>query len=239
MSRFRNPLVFVVVTIFLTAQYSLLRDGGLSTLVKPLPILFFAAVLAFSLKRKGGKFVLLSLLAASLGDVLLDLGDAWLRAGAVVFIGSTLLLADAFNLRQKSLERRVPRAIDALIVAILFMSAAFFVAQMSAALPDTLIVGSVLMALSALLISLAATTALRDGASGDPMSSRLIAFFGACGIVSNFILYTLGLAGFTFPRDLVIQLYYWGQAAVTWSFLLPIKVTATKNPAERRGVFDG
>lgn len=199
----------------LALQYSLLRSTEFSTFVKPLPIIFWAFVMFVSSKRKGGNWVLLSLCLAAIGDIMLDLGPGWLIPATIPFLGSTLFLALAFHVRgSKGL------GLKSLLLLLPIALAAFaFHTLMAPLIGEAAKIGAVLMILSTLLIwkSLSVLIFKRD--SEDLRIYRAMGFLGACGVVANYVLYSINIGLNPIPRDLVIQLYYWGQAFAAWSFL--------------------
>lgn len=84
-------------------------------------------------------------------------------------------------------------------------------------------IGAVLMLLSTLLIWQSLTVLIFKRESDDLRFYRFMGFIGTCGIVANYVLYSINIGLTPIPRDLVIQLYYWGQAFAAWSFLKAVK----------------
>jgi hypothetical protein len=208
------------MTLLLTGLYSLLRTTEWSTVVKPLPILFWALVVLLSAKRPAAKWVIASLLAAALGDILLDLGPEWLLIATIPFLGSTLLLSLAFHLRGKAANVSLGLSKDVLLLLPFLALAVGFHLFMAPRLAEAANVGAILFLLSTLLLWRAVSLVVRKN-TADPLLVRFIGFLGACGIVANYILYTINIGLHPVPRDLVIQAYFWGQAFAAWSFLRP------------------
>lgn len=205
-------------TLLLCLQYSLLRETEWSTWVKPLPVIFWWLIVWFSPKRPAACWLQCSLFAAFLGDIMLDLGPGWLLVATVPFLGSTALLAFALDRRMRFNPGALSWRTELLILIPLVVLATVFHTSLSQQLAHAAGMGAVLMGLSVLLIWRALAAALAcESAEYDPR--RWLAVFGCCGIVANYVLYSVDLAGYAVPRDLVIQVYYWGQALVAWSFL--------------------
>ena len=171
-----------------------------------------------------------SLIAALAGDVMLDLGPDWLIPATVPFLGSTLLLAFAFHLRLGGGFGRQAGKELALLAPVAAAALALF-AAMAPGLADAAPVGAVLLALSVLLLWRALAALLFNTAPEDARWRRRAGLAGACGIVANYVLYAVDLSVRPVPRDLVIQVYYWGQAFAAWSFLL-------YSPAQKRRTQD-
>ena len=213
------------ITFLLCLQYSLLRETTYSTIVKPLPVIFWLLIVLFSDRRPEWKWVIGSLLAAFIGDILLDLGPDWLKIATIPFLGSTALLALAFHFRVTNTTDK-----PALVKEILLLLpiAGFFFAcyQYIASYSDkAATVGAILFTLSGLLLWRATAVLLFKKDSEDANFRRKMGVLGACGIVANYMLYSIDLSIQPMPRDLVIQVYYWGQAFAAWSFLAPEKIT--------------
>jgi hypothetical protein len=217
---FRNDYFRFGSTLVLAVLYSGLRETEVSTLVKPLPVIFWCFIVWFSPKRREGYRVLASLCTAFIGDILLDLGEDWLIVATVPFLGSTLILATAFHLRSRSGLRNfhVSKEISLLVIwaiaAIVFYGLTAIRLEMSERLN-----GAVLLAISVLLLWRSSAVALLSTDPLDHRFRRWIGFAGAFGIVANYLLWAIDLGGTDIPRDLVIQVYYWGQASAAWSFL--------------------
>ncbi|MEP3890561.1 MAG: lysoplasmalogenase family protein [Hellea sp.] len=209
------------ITLILTLQYSLLRMTDFSTVVKPLPIIFWLAIILFSPKRPEGRWVVVSLFCAAIGDILLDLGAGWLIPATIPFLGSTLILAFAFYMRGRSAIGKTQRLQSFPLLVPIALLAIGFHSLMAPLMGEAAKIGAVLMLLSTLLIwqSLMVLVLKRD--SDDLRVHRLLGFIGTCGIVANYILYSINIGLNPVPRDLVIQLYYWGTAFTAWSFLRP------------------
>lgn len=219
---FRNDYFRFGATLGLAVLYSLLRSTEYSTLVKPLPIILWCVIVFFSAKRREGNWVLASLGAAFVGDILLDLGENWLIVATVPFLGSTLLLALAFHLRSRA-NKPSPNSWKELILLapIALGAVAFYFFTAPYMEPSARNIGSILLSISVLLLWRSLAVAVFGGASDDGQHRCWIGFAGACGIVMNYLLYTINLGVHPVPRDLVIQVYYWGQAFAAWSFLKP------------------
>jgi len=215
MKLLQNNYIRFGVTLTLTLQYSLLRTTEFSTFVKPLPIIFWLLVVLVSPKRVGGRWLALSLFCAAIGDVLLDLGPDWLIPATIPFLASTLILAFAFHLRGGK-----TKTLKAFLVLIPIALLAFgFHRFMAPLMGEAAKIGAVLMVLSTLLIWQPLTVLIFKRNTDDLNIYRLMGFVGACGIVANYVLYSVNIGFKPVPRDLVIQLYYWGQAFAAWSFL--------------------
>ncbi|MGB0906747.1 MAG: lysoplasmalogenase family protein [Maricaulaceae bacterium] len=211
----QNNYVRFGVTAMLAALYSALRSTEYSAFVKPLPIMFWCLVVIASPKRVEGRWVLASLCAAFVGDILLDLGEGWLIIATVPFLGSTLLLALAFHLRSRGASIHAVKDIS-LLLPILLGAILFYHLTAPHMELAARRIGAVLLGLSVLLLWRSLAVAMF---SDDPRLRRLAGVIGACGIVANYLLYSVNLGIRPVPRDLVIQVYYWGQAFAAWSFL--------------------
>ena len=84
---------------------------------------------------------------------------------------------------------------------------------------EAVTIGGVLFALSVFLLSTSLSNLLFNESEKSYHYKPLIGFLGACGIVANYVLYSIDLYLAPIPRDIVIQVYYWGTALVTWSYL--------------------
>jgi hypothetical protein len=207
-------------TLVLAGLYSALRTTDISTLVKPLPVILWAVIVLYSPKRPEGRWVLASLCAAFIGDILLDLGEDWLIIATVPFLGSTLLLAVAFHIRSEAKISDVLRIRElALLIPLILAATMFYHATAPHMEASARLIGSVLITISVLLLWRAVSVAVTKTSANDPAFLRWAGFIGACGIVANYLLYSVNLTGHAVPRDLVIQVYYWGQAFAAWSFL--------------------
>lgn len=207
------------ITFLLCLQYSLLRETAYSTIVKPLPVIFWLLIVLFSDKRPEGKWVIASLAAAFIGDILLDLGPNWLKIATIPFLGSTALLAAAFHFRVKNSPTKPSLLKEILLllpIAIFFFACYQYIAAYSA---EAATVGAILFTLSCLLLWRSTAALLFKKDQEDARFRRMMGVLGACGIVANYILYAIDLSIQPMPRDLVIQVYYWGQAFAAWSFL--------------------
>ena len=213
------------MTFLLCLQYSLLRETDYSTIVKPLPVIFWFLVVLFSNKRSEGNWILLSLFCAFIGDVLLDLGADWLKIATVPFLGSTALLAIAFHIRLRKDGNKTTYLKDVLLLIPIAASAIFLHLQLAPHLGDAATIGAVLLTLAVLLLWRALAVLLFKNNTEDLRLRRIMGLIGACGIVANYVLYSINLSVQPIPRDLVIQVYYWGQALVAWSFLNSHKIT--------------
>ena len=215
----KNNVFRFGITFLLCLQYSLLRETSYSTIVKPLPVIFWFFIVLFSDKQAAGKWVLFSLFAAFIGDILLDLGPNWLKIATIPFLGSTALLALAFHFRGRDeLQSSTFFKEIALLlpIAFLFFGLYQYIASYSA---DAATVGAVLFTLSVLLLWRSLSVLLFKKDTTDVTFRRIIGVIGACGIIANYVLYAINLSIQPIPRDLVIQVYYWGQAFAAWSFL--------------------
>ena len=217
MALLRNNYFRFGATLILAALYSLLRTTDLSILVKPLPVILWLLIMLASPTHRGGNWVIASLVLAFIGDILLDIGDKWLAIGVVPFLCSTVLLAIAFHIKNSKHWLRVSLKEILLLGFIIFQAVVLF-GMMTPHLGEYAKIGAVLLALSVSLLWRSLSAALWNS-SETTNYIQWIGFFGACGIVANYVLYAINLGPFSVPRDLVIQLYYWGQAFATWSFL--------------------
>ena len=219
----RNNFFRFGMTFLLCLQYSLLRETEYSTIVKPLPVIFWFLVVLFSNKRPEGKWVLFSFFCAFIGDVLLDLGAEWLKIATVPFLGSTALLAVAFHFRVRNDGQEIAYGKDFLLLIPIAMSAILLHLRLAPHLGDAATIGAVLLTLAVLLLWRSLAVLLFKNKTVDTTSRRMMGLLGACGIVVNYVLYSINLSVQPIPRDLVIQVYYWGQAFVAWSFLFKEK----------------
>jgi len=215
----RNNVFRFGITFLLCLQYSLLRETNYSTIVKPLPVIFWFFIVLFSERRTESNWVLISLFAAFVGDVLLDLGDNWLMIATVPFLGSTALLALGFHFRMYKDYNPPTYDKDLLVLVPIAVSAILLHLQLSPYLGDARNIGAVLLTLAVLLLWRASAVLLFKNNSSDPTFRRWVGLIGASGIVANYVLYSINISVQPVPRDLVIQVYYWGQAFVAWSFL--------------------
>lgn len=207
------------ITFLLCLQYSLLRETSYSTIVKPLPVIFWLFIVFFSEKRREGKWVILSLLAAFIGDILLDLGPNWLKVATIPFLGSTALLALAFHFRGRRSEEK-PTFLKEVFLLLPIAALFFGLYQYIAAYSDkAATIGAVLFTLATFLLWRSMAVLLFKKDQEDANIRRVMGVIGACGIIANYVLYAIDLSIQPIPRDLVIQVYYWGQAFAAWSFL--------------------
>lgn len=219
MMPWKNNVFRFGITFLLCLQYSLLRETGYSTIVKPLPVVFCLLIVFFSEKRPEGKWIILSLSAAFIGDILLDLGPNWLIIATIPFLGSTALLALAFHFRVSTdtVKRSILKEVGLSIpIVILFLGLYRYLLAYS---NNAATVGAVLFTLSALLLWRSVAVLLFKNNEVDADFRRVMGVIGACGIIANYVLYAIDLSVHPIPRDLVIQVYYWGQAFAAWSFL--------------------
>lgn len=221
-SAFRNDYFRFGATLIFAVLYSALRTTEYSTVVKPLPVLLWAIVVLLSPKRPEANLVFVSLSMALIGDVLLDLGDRWLIIATVPFLGSTLLLAFAFHLRTRKVVARDRRLVDLLILVPIVVAAVLFYRFTAPFLdPAAQRIGAVLLLISVILIWRSLSLSLLAPKDSTWTFRHWVGLLGASGIVANYLLYSINLGIHPVPRDLVIQVYYWGQAFAAWSFLLP------------------
>jgi len=207
------------ITFLLCLQYSLLRETSYSTIVKPLPVIFWFFIVLFSAKRSEGKWVLFSLFSAFLGDILLDLGADWLKIATVPFLGSTALLALAFHFRLRNDATQPAYGKDFLLLIPIATSFILIHLTLAPHLRDAAKIGAVLFTLAVLLLWRSLAVLIFKSDKEDANFRRWMGLIGALGIVTNYVLYSINLSGQPIPRDLVIQVYYWGQAFAAWSFL--------------------
>ena len=208
-----------VITLVLTICFSICRETDYSTLLKPLPILYWLIIAINCNKIKGGGWVIVSLSFAILGDILLDLGDRWLQLGSLPFLISTVILAFAFRQRLNNHDRLAAKRTILTVYAAVFSCFILLYLWISSYTQEAAIIGAVLYLISALLICTALNTTLAETSQSTYSSKAIIGFIGSCGIVANYVLYSIDLYVFPIPRDIVIQVYYWGTALVVWSFL--------------------
>ena len=221
----RNNTFRFGMTFLLCLQYSLLRETGYSTFVKPLPVIFWFLVVLFSNKRPEGNWILLSFFCAFIGDILLDLGAEWLKIATVPFLSSTALLALAFHFRLRNDGNKLAYVKDVLLLVPIAVAAILLHLRLAPHLGDAAKIGGVLLTLAVLLLWRSLAVVLFKNNTTDVSFRRVMGLIGACGIVANYVLYSINLSVQPIPRDLVIQVYYWGQAFVAWSFLNGDKVT--------------
>ena len=215
----KNNVFRFGITFLLCLQYSLLRETNYSTIVKPLPVIFWFFIVLFSEKRPEAKWVLFSLFSAFIGDILLDLGEDWLKIATIPFLGSTALLALAFHFRLRNNITKPVHGKDFLLL--LPIATAFILLHLTLAphLEDAAKIGAVLFTLAVLLLWRSLAVLLFKNNAEDTNFRRWMGVIGALGIVANYVLYSVNLSVQPIPRDLVIQVYYWGQAFAAWSFL--------------------
>ena len=207
------------ITFLLCLQYSLLRTTAYSTFVKPLPIIFWLLIVLFSNKRSTAKWVILSLSSAFIGDILLDLGEDWLKIATVPFLGSTALLALAFHFRVRNSAEKPSFLQEILLLLPIAVAAISLHLYLAPHLGDAAKIGAVLLTLSVFLLWRSLAVLLFKKDHEDERLRRIMGVIGACGIVANYVLYSINLSVLPIPRDIVIQVYYWGQAFAAWSFL--------------------
>lgn len=213
-----NPTRFAI-TFLLCLLYSLFREEAVSTILKPLPVIFWLLVAIFSKRQAAGKWVIVSLSFAFLGDILLDLGDKWLKIGAIPFLSSTAFLAWAFHVRLKQANNTSTALRKSLIFLLIAMPFVLLFITLIRYSTDAARVGGALFILSVFLLSTSLSNLLYNESEKNSRIKSLAGFLGACGIVANYVLYSIDLYMTPIPRDLVIQVYYWGTALVTWSYL--------------------
>jgi len=216
---FSNNYFRFGITFLLCLQYSLVRDTSYSTITKPLPVIFWLLITLFSEKNKAGVWIIISLSFAFLGDILLDLGDQWLKIGALPFLVSTAFLAVAFHFRLRhsnSNSSYIQKGFLFVLVALPFVLLYWILVQQSR---EAATIGAVLFTISVFLLWTALSNLLFNKTEKSNYIRPLFGVLGACGIVANYVLYSIDLHLAPIPRDVVIQVYYWGTAFVTWSFL--------------------
>jgi len=207
------------ITFLLCLQYSLLRETSYSTITKPLPIIFWLLIMLFSERKKTGSWIIISLCFAFLGDILLDLGDQWLKIGSLPFLVSTALLAVAFHLRLRnsnSNSSHLKKGVLFLLVALPFILLYRVLVQRST---EAATIGAVLFTISVFLLWTSLSNLIFNKKEKTTLIRPWLGFVGVCGIVANYVLYSIDLYLMPIPRDLVIQVYYWGTAFIVWSFL--------------------
>ena len=178
-------------------------------------------IVLFSTRRPEGKWVLLSLFFAFTGDILLDLGEDWLKIATIPFLGSTVLLAFAFHLRGRGAHSKPTWIQEGLLLLPLAIAAISLHLYLAPHLGDAAKIGAVLLSLSVLLLWRSLAVLLFKKEEGDAKFRHWLGLSGACGIVANYVLYSINISIQPIPRDLVIQVYYWGQAFAAFSFLEP------------------
>ena len=207
------------LTFLLGLQYSLLRETDYSTIVKPLPIIFWFLIVLFSPKRPEGKWVAVSLFFAFMGDILLDLGADWLKIATIPFLGSTVLLALAFHYRGSRTPSKSTWRKEILLLLPIALAAISLHLYLTPHLGAAAKIGAALLSLSVLLLWRSLAVLLFKKEEEDAQFLRWLGLLGACGIVANYVLYSINLSIQAIPRDVVIQVYYWGQAFAAYSFL--------------------
>ncbi len=215
----RNNVVRFTLTIILSLAYSVLRETEYSTLVKPLPIIFWLIVILNSDRIRSSRWVIASLSLALIGDILLDLGDQWLQVGSIPFLISTALLGWAFHRRlihSTSKTTLKKKFVVLTLTGISFIVLYLFLISYST---EAALIGGVLFSISALLITASLNNFLFNSREKEVYLIPLLGLVGACGIVLNYVFYSIDLYVMSIPRDVVIQVYYWGTALATWSFL--------------------
>ena len=220
MTRFlKNNYFRFGITFLLCLQYSLLRETTYSTITKPLPIIFWLLIALFSEKKKAGTWVVISLCFAFLGDILLDLGDQWLKIGALPFLVSTALLAVAFHFRFRNSNQHPDFLKGGLLLIAVALPFVWLYRMLVQQTAEAANIGAILFTISVFLLWTALGNLLFNKEERGTFIRPLLGFVGACGIVANYVLYSIDLYLLPIPRDIVIQVYYWGTAFVTWSFL--------------------
>jgi len=217
---FENNYFRFGVTFLLCLQYSLLKETTYSTITKPLPIIFWLFIVLFSRRKQSGRWVIISLCFAFLGDILLDLGDQWLRIGALPFLLSTAFLALAFHMRLRNSEpisNYLLKGFLLVIIAVPFMLLHQTLIQYST---EAGTIGAILFTIATFLLWTSLSNLLFNKMEKDDFIRPFLGVVGACGIIANYVLYSIDLYMMPIPRDVVIQVYYWGTAFVAWSFLL-------------------
>ena len=215
---FRNNYFRFFFTLVFTVLYSLFRESEYSTIVKPLPIIYWLFVATFSPKINGGYWLVGSLLFAFIGDILLDVSSIQLTVSTIPFLLFTALLAVSIFYRFQADEKKVLRKSDIpilILIVILVFGLLFSISDSKG--PLRYIQSG--LALASIMLLWNGIRLMTKKSNDDPRWKRNLAFIGILGIIGNYVLYALNLKGFEVSRDLVIQIYYWGQAMVAWSFL--------------------
>ena len=207
------------ITFLFCLLYSLLRETSYSTFVKPLPILFWLLIVINSSRIGSANWLIYALITAAMGDILLDLGTQWLKIGAIPFLVSTAFLAYAFYTRLKRSEPAVSLLKKMSVIFLAFIPFAVLYVYIRGYSDEAATTGLVLFTLSAFLIANALANLIFNRSEHSNIIKPILGFAGACSIVANFVLYSVDLYVTPIPRDLVIQVYYWGTAFVTWSFI--------------------
>jgi len=206
-------------TFLFCLLYSLIRETSYSTFAKPLPILFWLLIVINSSRIGSANWLIYALTTAALGDILLDLGDQWLKIGAIPFLVSTALLAYAFHRRLKRSMLVVSKYKKLSVFISVFILFGVIYVYIRGHSEEAASIGLVLFTLSAFLIANALSNLFFNRKEHYEIIKPILGFTGACGIVANFVLYSVDLYVTPIPRDLVIQVYYWGTAFVAWSFI--------------------
>jgi len=216
---FENNYFRFGITFLLCVQYSLLRETSYSTITKPLPIIFWLLIALFSKRNKAGSWILLSLCFAFLGDILLDLGDEWLKFGSLPFLVSTALLAVAFHIRLRNSKDHPTYFKSALLLVVVAFPFILLYRALVQRSTEAATIGAILFTISVFLLWTSCRNLLFNTTERTTFIRPVLGFLGACGIVANYVLYSIDLYIIPIPRDLVIQVYYWGTAFAIWSFL--------------------
>lgn len=213
-----NQSLRIISFLILCLLYSLFKDDSVSTFLKPLPIIFCLLVLLNTPRIVAAKWLVYSLSCAIIGDILLDLGENWVQIGALPFLASTALMAIAFHIRLSQTgysSSAVKQGVILIMVATPFLCLFNWLTNYST---EAVITGGVLFSLSVILITTAIANLLFNKQERPALSKPVLGLLGTSGIVANYVLFSIDLYVAPVPRDLVIQVYYWGTALVVWSF---------------------
>ena len=214
-----NQSLRIISFLILCFLYSFFKDDPVSTFLKPLPIVFCLFILLNTQRINAAKWLVYSLSCAIIGDILLDLGEDWIQIGALPFLASTAFMAVAFKKRLSATLHRASllnQSLILILVALPFLCLFNWLISYSTEAANT---GSVLFTLSVILITTAITNLIFNKQERPILLKLILGLMGALGIVANYVLFSIDLYVVPIPRDLVIQVYYWGTALVVWSFM--------------------
>ncbi len=196
--------LFVGGFIVSALWFSLVRDNELGYLVKIIPIAMLIGLVLQAPKGVSTRLVAVALVVSAIGDIVVELG--FTQAGVGVFVVVMLVYSACFYLScQQSgwLLLIFWLIVGGLLYGFLFPYLAGV--EWSGALYQCII---------CLMMWRASVALLGTQSSG---LARILAFIGALGIALNGVLYAVDLYLVSINRDLIIQLYYWGQLAIALS----------------------
>lgn len=199
----RNAISFAVFVIA-AALFSYTREESYGYLTKIVPIVLLFIFSWRALPSTSRNIVQLGLLLSMAGDILLEWQNT--TAGVVIFVLVMLLYSTYFTLQNK--QFRVW-----LLSFYIVISAGIYI-TLFPALGERQVSGAIYQIVICVMLWRASAMINDKSISG---CRGLFALLGALGIALNGILYAVDLYLFEVNRDLVIQLYYFGQLGVVLS----------------------